>query len=121
MEVVLAGDPTSMAGNNIVAANYSLDSNRQVTPGRRGCEGSCILYNTKCLGISRNFPAREYYHVTEAEKVLYPQIREIFMSRNCLTLKFAKFSCREIFLLYSINLSHVKLGSKGMIHFPSVE
>ena len=39
----------------------------------------------------------------KAEKVLYHQIRKIFLSRNCLTLKFAKCSCCEIFLLYSIS------------------
>ncbi len=55
---------------------------------------------------SRNFPARKYYHFTVE---VFPYHLDLKLRRsstpkfaNCLTPKFAKFSCREIFLLYSI-------------------
>ncbi len=61
---------------------------------------------------SRIFLAREYYYYTvlassfqqlfKAKNPLYPEIREIFLLRTCLAYEFAKLTCREIFLFYSI-------------------
>ena len=92
---------------------------------------ACMKFSriSRISADSRIFPAREYYQYTvlvlsfhqaftewksEFDKQglilklrtpLYPQIREIFLSRTCLARDFAKLTCREIFLFYSTSLS----------------
>ncbi len=47
---------------------------------------------SRISAISRKIPEREYYLL---------KIRENFLQVNCLQAKFAKISCREIFLFYN--------------------
>ncbi len=54
----------------------------------------------RILRDSRNFHAREYYHKTVG-------VFTSHLHTNCLWPKFAKFSCRENFLFYSIYCSSI--------------
>ncbi len=72
---------------------------------------------SRIFGNSRKFPAREYYHF-KAEKVSLPKIRENFLHANCLWSKFAKISCRENFLFYSISQLLVIDSSHSYLHSP---
>ncbi len=76
--------PSHIAGTYCITANIRVQEN---------------FANFANFANSRKFPAREYW---KDENTPYLKIREIFLSRNCLWAKFAKFSCREIFLFYSI-------------------
>ena len=68
-----------------------------------------ILRFSQILRHSRNFPACQYY----LQEVYNAEIREIFLSRTSRRREFAKISCHENFLFYSIPfeklcLLHVK-------------
>ncbi len=59
-------------------------------------------------------------HRWKAENPFYPKIRENFMHANCLTLKFAEFSCRENFLFYSI-FSHIDYCNALLYGLPNYQ
>ncbi len=58
----------------------------------------------KCSRILQILRIREHFmhtNICSLFPATYPKIREIFMHANFLTVKFAKFSCFEIFMFYS--------------------
>ncbi len=64
-----------------------------------------LLYNSK-YSHAGNFSAREYYHITIGVFTFHKQ-GLILKLRMSSALKFAKFSCREIFLLYTTSIPQV--------------
>ena len=63
---------------------------------------ACLFWGISSLIIVRFWQTRTHF---KAEKVSWPKIRENFLHANCLWSKFAKISCRENFLFYSIRLN----------------
>ncbi len=70
---------------------------------------SCMLIFSDYIkghGLTASFPIRNY--CWKAEDPYFLEIRENFLHANCKCPKFAKISCREIFLFYSNTLGSVR-------------
>ncbi len=75
--------------------------NKQLWLGPKSLGGRLTFFQISLVLLLRFWQTRVHL---KAKKPLYPKICKIFLSRTSWRRDFAKFSCRKIFLFYSISV-----------------